>query len=126
MIVGRAIDNHNFCTYNICTVLNFPEKNSPTVYLSKFKGFQWDKGNVDKSYQKHGITTNEAEEVFLDEDILLLEDIKHSEQEQRFEIIGKIIKGSMLFVVFTVRKNKIRIISARLANKKERRQYEKP
>jgi len=110
-----VLDKQKFCTYNICTVLN----------LSKFKGFQWDKGNVDKSYQKHGITPNEAEEVFLDKDILFLEDIKHSEQEERFEAIGKIIKGSILFLAFTVRKNKIRIISARTANKKERRRYEK-
>lgn len=93
--------------------------------LSKVKGFQWDKGNVDKSYQKHGITPNEAEEVFLDENILLLEDIKHSKQEERFEAIGKIVKDKILFLAFTIRKNKIRIISARIANKKERRQYEK-
>lgn len=91
---------------------------------SKITGFEWDKGNIDKSYQKHGITPNEAEGVFLDEDILLLEDIKHSKQEERFEAIGKIIKGDVLFLVFTVRKSKIRIISARKANKKERRQYE--
>ena len=94
------------------------------IDLSKFTGFNWDKGNIDKSYAKHGITPNEAEEVFLDEDILLLEDIKHSEQEERFEAIGKIIKGDILFLAFTVRKDKIRIISARKANKKERRQYE--
>lgn len=102
------------------------------IDLSKVKGFQWDKGNVDKSYQKHGITPNEAEEVFLDENMLLMEDIKHSVQEERFEAIGKIVKGKILFLAFTVRKNerssptyKIRIISARVANKKERRQYEK-
>lgn len=95
------------------------------IDLSKIKGFQWDKGNVDKSYQKHGITPNEAEEVFLDENILLLEDMKHSSEEQRLEAIGKIIKGSILFLAFTVRENKIRIISARPANKKERRRYEK-
>ncbi len=92
--------------------------------LKKIVGFEWDKGNVDKSYQKHGITPNEAEEVFLDKDILLLEDIEHSQQEKRIEAIGKVAKGSILFLAFTVRKDKIRIISARVANKKERRQYE--
>lgn len=95
------------------------------IDLSKVKGFQWDKGNVDKSYQKHGITPNEAEEVFLDENMLLMEDTKHSKQEERFEAIGKIVKGTILFLAFTVRSNKIRIISVRVANKKERRQYEK-
>lgn len=92
--------------------------------LRKIKGFEWDEGNIDKSYKKHRITPNEAEEVFLDEDILLLEDIKHPQQEERFEAIGKIIKGSILFLAFTVRGDKIRIISARIANKKERRKYE--
>ena len=94
------------------------------VDLSKITGFEWDKNNIDKSYQKHGITLNEAEEIFLDEDILLLEDIKHSQQEERFKAIGKIAKGRILFLVFTIRGNKIRIISARVANKKERRIYE--
>ena len=101
------------------------------VDLKKIKGFEWDYGNIDKSFKKHGITPNEAEEVFLDEDILLLKDIKHSQQEGRFKAIGKIARGSILFLAFTVRRNKIskaflriRIISARDANKKERRLYE--
>jgi len=94
------------------------------IDLKKITGFEWDQGNVDKSYLKHGITPNEAEEVFLDEDILLLKDIKHSQQEGRFKAIGKIARGSILFLAFTVRRNKIRIISARDANKKERRLYE--
>ena len=94
------------------------------IDLTKITGFEWDRGNIDKSYQKHRITPNEAEEVFLDEDILLLEDIKHSRQEERFEAIGKTIKGMILFLAFTIRRNKIRIISARATNKKERRQYE--
>lgn len=95
------------------------------IDVKKIAGFEWDEGNVDKSYKKHGITPNETEEVFLDKDILLLEDIKHSKQEERYVAIGKIIKGDILFVAFTVRKDNIRIISARKVNKKERRLYEK-
>lgn len=94
------------------------------IEFNKFTGFEWDTGNINKSFQKHGITPNEAEQVFLDNDILFLEDIKHSQKEDRFEAIGKIIKGDILFLAFTVRKDKIRIISARKANKKERRRYE--
>lgn len=93
--------------------------------LKKIIGFEWDKGNIEKSYKKHSIPSSEAEEIFLDENILISEDIQHSGQEERFEAIGKIIKGTILFLAFTIRKNKIRIISARTANKKERRQYEK-
>jgi len=92
--------------------------------LTKIVSFEWDQGNIDKSYKKHSITPNEAEEIFLDKDILLLKDIKHSQEERRLNAIGKINKGIILFLVFTVRKNKIRIISVRFANKKERRMYE--
>ncbi|MBI2600499.1 BrnT family toxin [Candidatus Daviesbacteria bacterium] len=92
--------------------------------LSKITGFEWDKGNFDKSYQKHGITPNEAEEVFLDQDKLLQEDIKHSKQEVRYISLGKTTKGCVLLAVFTIRKHKIRVISVRKTNKKERRQYE--
>lgn len=94
------------------------------INLSSITGFEWDEWNVDKSYKKHSITPNEAEEAFLDKDLLVQEDIKHSEKEERFSIVGKIIKGDILFVVFSLRNNKIRVISARKASKKERRQYE--
>lgn len=94
------------------------------VDLTKIKAFEWDQGNIDKSFKKHGITPNEAEEIFLDQDILLLRDIEHSQQERRFKAIGKVINGGVLFLAFTVRKDKIRIISVRDANKKERRLYE--
>lgn len=92
--------------------------------LKNIVGFEWDKGNIDKSYRKHGITTNEAEEVFLDQEQLIFEDDKHSQKEKRFTIIGKIRKRSILFLSFTIRENKVRIISARKANVKERRKYE--
>lgn len=86
--------------------------------------FEWDSGNVDKSYEKHGITPNEAEEVFLDRYSLTLDDAAHSGSEARFSAIGKTSSGSILFVTFTLRGKKIRIISARMTNKKERRLYE--
>ncbi len=85
--------------------------------------FEWDKGNLDKSYHKHGITPKESEELFLDENILFIEDVNHSQKEERFIVIGKSTDGKLLFAVFTVRKNKIRIVSVRKANDKERRQY---
>lgn len=98
----------------ICTMLD----------LSKITGFEWDEGNIDKSYQKHGITPDEAEQVFVDKEIFLLEDVKHSQAEDRMTAIGKALNDKILFVAFTIRRDKIRIISARIANKKERRVYE--
>lgn len=87
--------------------------------------FEWDAGNLDKSYEKHGITPKEAEEVFVSEELYVLKDIKHSQKEERFIALGKSLSGRNLFVVFTIRKNKIRIISARKMHKKEADKYEK-
>ena len=95
------------------------------VNLNKIIGFEWDRWNSDKSYKKHGITQNEAEQVFLDPKQLILDDVKHSQDERRFTIIAQINNKAILFITFTVRKDKIRIISARKANTKERRLYEK-
>ena len=86
--------------------------------------FEWDKGNLDKSYQKHGITPNEAEEVFLDEWVAIKPDITHSLKEKRFIAIGTSSTKEILFIIFTLRSNRVRIISARVANKKERSTYE--
>jgi len=88
-------------------------------------GFQWDKGNLDKSYAKHGITPQEAEEIFLDENLLILEDVKHSQNEERFTAIGKTTSAKLLFAAYTSRKEGLRIISIRKANKKEKQIYEK-
>lgn len=94
------------------------------VDLRMIVGFEWDEGNIEKSYKKHGITPKEAEELFLDEHVLLVEDIKHSQIEKRFIAIGKTIQQKLLFTAFIIRNSRIRIISVRRANNKERRKYE--
>jgi uncharacterized DUF497 family protein len=95
------------------------------IKLDKHKGFEWDRGNLDKSYQKHGISPNEAEESFLDEKAIVLRDVKHSQKEVRYILIGKTSERKLLFVVFTLRRKSIRIISARITNRKEKNQYGK-
>lgn len=87
-------------------------------------GFEWDAGNLDKSYAKHGITPRQSEEIFLDENLQIVKDIKHSEKENRMIAIGQTFEGKILFVVFILRKMKIRVVSARIANRKEREMYE--
>jgi len=94
------------------------------VDLTKVIGFEWDKGNIDKSYEKHGVTPNEAEEVFIDKNVGIERDIKHQELEERYIAIGMTLNEKLLFEVFTMRNNMVRIISSRKANKKERRLYE--
>lgn len=87
-------------------------------------GFDWDDGNVYKNEKKHGIKWQTIEEVFFNNPLLLLEDSKHSNDECRCFALGKTDEGLKLFVVFTKREHKIRVISARLMNKKEKSYYE--
>lgn len=86
--------------------------------------FDWDHGNLDKSRWKHDVTPEESESVFLDKDAYIFSDVRHSETEERFVILGKSDKNRHLFIIFTVRKNKIRIISARRMHQKEVKKYD--
>lgn len=86
--------------------------------------FEWDKGNSNKN-KKHGVEDQESEEVFLDERRFIFKDKVHSGKEERFRILGKTKAKRLLFIAFTIRGKKIRIISARDINKKEVYLYEK-
>jgi len=87
--------------------------------------FEWDKGNLDKSRRKHGITAEESESVFVDANGFIVPDPRHSVHEERQVIFGRSNKQRTLHVVFTIRKKKIRVISARRMHKKEVEKYEK-
>ena len=88
-------------------------------------GFDWDEGNRQKNWLGHRVSAKECEEIFFDENKKIAEDSKHSVKEKRHLIIGKTRADRLLYAVFTVRKQKVRIISARDLNKKERHLYEK-
>src|ERR1700676_1164406 len=94
--------------------------------LSQIVGFDWDDGNSLKSADKHSVSQAEAEQVFTDERLLIAEDVKHSLDEERHHAMGRTIDGRLLHVTFTLRDEgtKIRVISVRDANRKERRRYE--
>lgn len=87
--------------------------------------FEWDEGNLDKNRRKHGVTPEEAESVFVDENAFVFPDVRHSEKEERLVILGKLDQERSLFVIFTVRGDKIRIISARRMHRKEVEKYDK-
>lgn len=87
--------------------------------------FEWDKGNIDKNFKKHGVTNKEAEEVFLNKSKFIFKDEKHSITEKRHMIWGITNKNRCLSVFFTIRRNKVSVISARDIHRKERREYEK-
>lgn len=85
--------------------------------------FEWDEGNRDKNLKKHRVTNQECEEVFFDPQKKTLSDPLHSGKEERFILIGQTKKQRLLFIVFTIRKQRVRIISARDLNKKEKGIY---
>lgn len=87
--------------------------------------FEWDKGNIDKSLKKHGVTNDEAEQVFISKPIILLESERPLTKENRYMVLGKNEAGRLLSVVFTKRGNNIRIISARAMSRRERKLYAK-
>ena len=92
--------------------------------LRKSKGFNWNKGNINKNWVKHQIKDKESEEVFFNLPLAVSLDKKHSTKtEKRFQALGKTNQEKKIFIVFTIREDKIRIISARKQNQKERRRY---
>ncbi|KQC15222.1 MAG: hypothetical protein APR63_12450 [Desulfuromonas sp. SDB] len=95
------------------------------ILLQECIGFEWDQHNVEKNWEKHNVTPLECEQIFFNQPLVIADDTKHSQTEQRFYVLGKTDLGRKLFVVFTIRKKKIRIISARDMNKKEKRSYER-
>jgi len=94
--------------------------------LTDIIGFDWDEGNARKN-EKHNVSMAEAEQVFFNAPLLVLEDSRHSNQEPRFHALGKSDENRQLHITFTLRHSgeKIRIISARDMHKKERVIYEK-
>ncbi|MBN3876568.1 MULTISPECIES: BrnT family toxin [unclassified Nostoc] len=86
--------------------------------------FEWDENKAESNFLKHGIEFEEAVTVFADPYLLFTEDSSHSQGEEREWAIGEIEDGSIVVVVFTMRGERIRIISARKATKKECQQYE--
>lgn len=79
-----------------------------------------DEKNI-RNIKKHGISFQDAAYVFNDKHRIEYYDIQHSFAEDRYITIGMV--DTVLFVVYTERKNKIRLISARIANKKEQEEY---
>ena len=87
------------------------------------EGFEWDAGNSDKNWLRHAVRQSEAEQVLLNTPLVVAADIGHSQTEARFAALGRTDTGRGLAVVFTVRGNRIRVISARTMNKMERKVY---
>jgi uncharacterized protein len=88
-------------------------------------GFDWDSGNRDKNWQKHAVTNSECEQVFFNLPLLFHPDPSHSQSEARYFILGQTDSGRRLFIAFTTRNDKIRVISTRPMSRKETDIYER-
>ncbi|BAU57824.2 hypothetical protein HH1059_11320 [Halorhodospira halochloris] len=89
-------------------------------------GFDWDEGNSRKNVEKHDVSQSEAEAIFFNEPLLVLEDAKHSQKEARYHALGETDDERLLHITFTLRQGGllIRVISARDMHRKERVIYE--
>ena len=87
--------------------------------------FAWDVRKNRENQRKHGISFEEATTIFADENARLIHDPEHSQSEDRFILLGFSAKLRVLVVVHTYRQDEkeVRIISARKAKPKERKQY---
>jgi uncharacterized DUF497 family protein len=92
--------------------------------LAGAAGFQWDKGNAEKSLTAHQVENWECEQVFFNEPLVILDDPGHSHGEKRWAAFGITDAGRSLVVIFTMRGQLLRVISAGDTNKKERGFYE--
>jgi len=88
-------------------------------------GFDWDKGNARKSVTKHGVDQSEAEQLFFNDPLLVLDDSGHSLDEPSFHALGRSDADRPLHVKFTLRREGtlIRVISVRDMSRKERTRY---
>lgn len=86
--------------------------------------FEWDLNKAKSNLGKHGISFEEASTIFGDPRSLTIPDPMHSNLENRFITLGTSHRGQLLVVVHTERGDNIRIISARVASRRERRSYE--
>ncbi len=91
--------------------------------FSESKSFDWDQGNINKNWDKHRVYHLECEEIFFNESIVTKVEERGVSQEERVSALGVTNEGRFLFVVFTIRRGMIRVVSARDMNKKERKIY---
>ena len=86
--------------------------------------FEWDPGKAKRNLEKHHVSFHEASTIFNDQFEITIDDPVHSRGERRYISIGRSLNQRLLIVAYTEREDRIRIISAWVATKEERRQYE--
>jgi uncharacterized DUF497 family protein len=93
--------------------------------LAECIGFEWDEWNSGKNWEKHRVTPEEAEDVFFHDPFVMMSDRVHSAREKRYAVLGQTGAARKLFVIFTIRRRLIRVISVRDMNRRESEEYSK-
>ena len=91
--------------------------------VPEFEGFDWSGGNAEKNWKRHRVTPLEAEQVFFNNPRLVGADLAHSREEKRFYALGQTDENRELFLAFTMRARRLRVVSARDMSRRERRGY---
>jgi uncharacterized DUF497 family protein len=81
--------------------------------LTECTGFQWDHGNSGKNWQRHQVPDAECEQIHFNKPLIVADDAKLSQTVKRWYALGRTDLNRLLFAVFTIRNNLIRIIAAR-------------
>lgn len=95
----------------------------PEKILANCISFEWDQGNDTKNWDRHDVASVECEQIFFNKPIIVKRDKEHSLTENRYYALGHTNMNRLLFAVFTVRGDKIRIISARDMTEAETERY---
>ena len=93
--------------------------------LENSTGFDWDEANTVKIRERHRLTPADAEDIFFHQPFVVRSDVRHSKTEKRYYALGQTGAGRRLFVVFSIRRRLIRVISARDTNRNETETYER-
>jgi len=93
--------------------------------LENCTGFDWDDSNTNKNWERHQVAPEEAEDIFFHEPLVVRSDVRHSKTEKRYYALGQTGFNRRLFVAFTIRRNLIRVISARDMNRNEMETYKR-
>ena len=96
---------------------------NPRDELYQCTGFQWDEGNATKNWEKHDVSQTECEQVYFNRPLIIKYDRVHSHEERRYYALGRTDSTRLLFLAFTIREHKIRVISARDMSLNERKRY---
>ncbi|MGA7106786.1 MAG: BrnT family toxin [Terracidiphilus sp.] len=93
--------------------------------LAACVGFDWDDANAIKNWERHRVTPEEAEDLFFHDPFVLRSDAWHSAREKRYLALGQTAQGRRLFVAFTIRGKRVRVISVRDMSQREIEEYER-